>query len=109
MESARAALCARLRRCVLARKVNAEYDKLEDEFAFLDQILKARALAGLTQSEIARRIGTTQSAVAWLDSGSGKHSPSVATLRTYAKALGFRLELRVVEESPTSGTQRLGM
>ena len=47
--------------------VRREYDRLADEFAFLDQILKARADAGLTQAEVASRIGTTQSAIARLE------------------------------------------
>jgi transcriptional regulator with XRE-family HTH domain len=78
--------------------VKAEYDRLE-EFAFLDEILKARTATGLTQAQIAERIGTTQSAVARLESGNGKHSPSLATLRKYAKALGYKLELRLIKDS----------
>jgi transcriptional regulator with XRE-family HTH domain len=79
--------------------VKAEYDRLDEEFAFLDEFLKARAAAGVTQAEVAERIGTTQSAIARLESGSGKHSPSLATLQKYAHALGCRLELRLVKES----------
>jgi transcriptional regulator with XRE-family HTH domain len=78
--------------------VKAEYDKLDEEFAFLDEFLKARADEGVTQAEVAERIGTTQSAIARLESGRGKHSPSLATLKKYAHALGYRLELRLVKE-----------
>lgn len=78
--------------------VRAEFDKLEEEFAFLDEFLKARAAAGISQAEIAERMGTTQSAVARLESGRGKHSPSLATLRKYARALGYRVDLRLVKE-----------
>lgn len=78
--------------------VKTEYDQLNDEFRFLDEFLKARAAAGVTQAEVAERIGTTQSAVARLESGRGKHSPSIATLEKYAHALGCRLELRLVNE-----------
>ena len=78
--------------------VRAEFDKLEEEFAFLDEFLKARAAAGMSQAEIAERMGTTQSAVARLESGRGKHSPSLATLRKYARALGYRVDLRLVKE-----------
>ncbi|MFZ4860025.1 MAG: helix-turn-helix domain-containing protein [Desulfuromonadaceae bacterium] len=78
--------------------VKAEYDRLDEEFRFLDEFLKARAAAGVTQAEVAERIGTTQSAVARLESGRGKHSPSIATLEKYAHALGCRLELRLVNE-----------
>lgn len=78
--------------------VKSEYDKLDKEFAFLDEFLKARSAAGITQAEVATRIGTTQSAIARLESGSGKHSPSLATLQKYAHALGCRLELRLINE-----------
>jgi len=78
--------------------VRAEYDRLGEEFALLDEFLKARAAAGVSQAEVAERMGTTQSAVARLESGHGKHSPSLATLRKYAHALGCRLDLRLVHE-----------
>lgn len=79
-------------------EVKAEYDRFEEEFALLDGFLKARAAAGLSQAEIAQRMGTTQSAIARLESGYGKPSPSLATLRKYARALGYRLNLRLVKE-----------
>jgi predicted transcriptional regulator len=76
--------------------IKAEYDLLDEEFQFLDEFFKARAAAGVTQNEVAKRIGTTQPAVARLVSGRVKHSPSSATLEKYAHALGCRLELRLV-------------
>jgi transcriptional regulator with XRE-family HTH domain len=84
--------------------VKAEYDRLDEEFTFLDEFLKARTAAGITQAEVARRIGTTQSAIARLESGGGKHSPSLATLKKYAHALGCRLELRLVNEVESRNT-----
>jgi len=49
------------------------------------------------------RVGITQSAIARLESAASKHSPSIATLRRYAKALGYKLEVRLVkDERPTS-------
>ena len=77
--------------------VRKAYDELEDEFAFLDEVLKARAQAGLTQAEVAARVGTTQSAIARLESGAGRHSPSISTLQRYARALGYRLEIKLVK------------
>ncbi|HEX7030867.1 MAG TPA: helix-turn-helix transcriptional regulator [Gammaproteobacteria bacterium] len=72
-------------------------------------MLKARASAGLTQAEVADRVGTTQSAIARLESGSPSHSPSIATLRRYAKALGYRVEVRFVKERKMRGrTDRRG-
>jgi len=84
--------------------VKTEYESLGEEFALLDEFLKARAAAGITQAEVAKRIGTTQSAVARLESGKGKHSPSLATLQKYARALGCRLELKLISETRKSGT-----
>jgi transcriptional regulator with XRE-family HTH domain len=79
-------------------RVKQEYDRLAGEFAYLDEVLKAREAAGLTQADVAKRIGTTQSAVARLESRSARHSPSMATLERYAAALGCRLEVRFVKD-----------
>lgn len=80
--------------------VKKAYDDLAEEFAFLDEVLKARSESGLTQAEVAARIGTTQSAIARLESAEPKHSPSIATLQKYAKALGYKVELRLVKTEP---------
>ena len=74
-----------------------ESKKAEEEFRELDIILSARRNTGLTQEEIAKRMGTTQSAVARLESGlaSGKW-PSMNSLERYAEALGKKLEIRFV-------------
>ncbi|ABK43847.1 transcriptional regulator, XRE family [Magnetococcus marinus MC-1] len=76
------------------------YDALEDEFQALRTFLSARKEAGLTQEEIAKRMGTTKSAVSRLESSLGdhKHSPSIATLRKYAKAVGCKLEIKLVPQ-----------
>jgi DNA-binding XRE family transcriptional regulator len=77
--------------------VKAEYDAQAAEFALWDELLGARQRAGLTQSEVAERMGTKTPAVARLESGGGsqRHSPSIATLRKYAEAVGCRLEIRL--------------
>ena len=79
--------------------VKKAYDELAEEFVFLDQVLKARAEAGLTQAEVAARVGTTQSAIARLESAESKHSPSIATLQRYADALGYKVEIRLVKNT----------
>lgn len=68
-----------------------EYDALEEEFALATALIKARADADLTQEEIAVRMGTTQSAIARLESGRSR--PSTATLAKFAKATGTRLRV----------------
>src|SRR5438045_2734125 len=77
--------------------VKAEYDAQAEEFDLLDELLRARQRAGLTQAEVAARMGTKTPAVARLEAsgGSQRHSPSVATLRRYAQAVGCRLEIRL--------------
>jgi ribosome-binding protein aMBF1 (putative translation factor) len=78
--------------------VRAEVERIErEESALLDALLKARQNAGLTQAQVAERMGTQAPSVARLERAlaTGKHSPSVATLRKYVKACGKRLVLRV--------------
>jgi transcriptional regulator with XRE-family HTH domain len=85
-------------RALARADVKKAYDELAEEFAFLDEVLKARIESGLTQAEVAARVGTTQSAIARLESAESKHSPSIATLQKYAKALGYKVEVRLVKE-----------
>ena len=79
-------------------EVKSQYEEQGDEYALLDEFLKARADQGLTQAQVAEKIGTTQSAVARMESGRGKHSPSLATLSKYAEALGCKLEVKLVRK-----------
>lgn len=78
--------------------VKADYDANIAKYAILDEILSARREAGLTQAQVAERMGTKASAVARLESAlvSGKHSPSIDTLRKYAAAVGKKLEVHLV-------------
>jgi len=68
-----------------------EYDALEEEFALMLEIAKARQRAGLSQAELARRMKTTQSTIARLESGRGL--PSTRTLGRFAKATGHRVKI----------------
>jgi len=68
-----------------------EYELLEAEFALAAAVAKVRKRAGLSQTEIARRMKTTQSTIARLESGRGK--PSTRTLDRFAKATGHRLKI----------------
>ena len=65
-------------------KVKAEYDALAPEFEISAELLKARLRAGLSQSELAARMGTSQSTIARLENG--QTLPSTKTLLRYAQA-----------------------
>jgi len=88
---------AYIKRSLKNQAFKAAYDALEDEFSALDALLQARKQAGLTQAEVAERMGIAQSALARIESslGSRKHSPSLATLRRYADACGKKLTIAI--------------
>lgn len=73
----------------------AAYDALADEYAALGELLRARQAAGMTQTDVAERMGIAQASVARLESsaGSRKHAPSIATLRRYADAVDCDLRI----------------
>jgi transcriptional regulator with XRE-family HTH domain len=82
-----------------------EYDALEEEFALITAIVHARNRAGLTQAQLAKRMKTTQTAIARLESGRVK--PSTRTLANLAKATGHRLvihfqPIKVTENATTA-------
>ena len=81
-----------------ARKGFTEaYNALELEYQVAGQMLKARLRAGLTQDAVAERMGTTKSAISRLESA-GKHAPSLATLKRYARAVGCELQVKLVRQ-----------
>ena len=89
---------AELARAMQRPGFQAAWDGLEEEYAALGELLQARKQAGLTQEEVAARMGTTKSAVSRLEASirSESHSPSFATLRKYAHACGKRLVIKMV-------------
>ena len=78
--------------------VKKAYAALEEEYETLHAMLDARLAAGLTQADVAKRMGTTVSAVSRLEASlrSEKHSPSYATLKKYAQACGKKLLVQMV-------------
>ena len=68
-----------------------EFKALAGEFALASALIEARARAGLTQAQLARRMKTTQAVVARLESGRTK--PSTRTLERFAAATGMRLRI----------------
>ena len=74
-------------------KVKAEYDALAPEFEIAAELRKARLRAGLSQAELATRMGTSQSTIARAESG--QTLPSTKTLLRYAQATGSKFHVRL--------------
>jgi DNA-binding XRE family transcriptional regulator len=74
------------------------YAALALDYSVVDQLLKARTRAGLTQDVVAERMGTTKSAVSRLESAR-RHAPSLSTLRRYAKAVGYEVQVKLVRST----------
>jgi len=75
-------------------KVKAEYEALAPEFEISTELVKARLRAGLSQAELAARMGTSQSTIARLESG--QTLPSTKTLLRFAKATGSKFNVRLL-------------
>jgi ribosome-binding protein aMBF1 (putative translation factor) len=75
----------------------AAYDELETEYALLRELLLARQRAGLTQAEVAQKMGTKPPAVTRLETSlsDSRHSPTFATLNKHAAAVGCKLEVHL--------------
>lgn len=88
------------KRSATDKKFKVAYDHLEDEFEALAALLHARENAGLTQAEVAERMGVSQPVVARIESSLGKknHSPTLDSLRRYANACGMKLVIRMVAQ-----------
>ena len=80
-----------------APEFREEYARADDEFTLIEALVRVRTAAKLTQAELARRLGTTQSAIARLEGG--RVSPSFAALRRYAEATGTRLTVGLVRQT----------
>ena len=72
-------------------KYKAEYDALDEQFELAGTLIQARTRAGLSQTQLARRMKTSQSYVARIESGQVK--PSADALERFARATGFRLKI----------------
>ena len=70
-----------------------EFDALRPEFELAQALIDARLKAGLSQSDVAARMGTSQPAVARLESG---RKPTLKALERYAEAVGMKVKIRLV-------------
>ena len=86
------------KRLLANAKVRKEYDRLEPQFKLAEEMVAARTKAKLSQQDVARRMGTTQSVIAKIESGRAK--PSTRSLERYAAAIGAQVDYHLV---PCSG------
>ncbi|MFH1820644.1 MAG: helix-turn-helix transcriptional regulator [Candidatus Nealsonbacteria bacterium] len=76
--------------------IKKAYEELGPEFAVIEMIIKRRIEKGLSQKELARRIGTKQSAISRLESGT--YNPSLSFLQKVGEALGSKLKIFLAEK-----------
>ena len=74
-------------------EVSKEYDALKPLFAIKKELIAARLSKGITQDEIAKKIGTSKSNISRLESLNNSYMPNLATLIKYAQALGMKLDI----------------
>jgi ribosome-binding protein aMBF1 (putative translation factor) len=79
------------RKWIKNKQYRKAYEELAPEFALARAVIGARVTLGLTQEQLARRMDTTQSVIARLESG--RTRPSTQTLARLATATGTRLRI----------------
>lgn len=76
--------------------IKAEYDRLEDEYSIIEELLSARIKAGFSQADVAKKMGTKAPAICRIESPDSSHSPSLRTLQKYAAAIGCKLKIKII-------------
>lgn len=71
----------------------AEYEKLKPRYEAIEQIIRARKELNMTQSELAKRVGTQKSNISRLESGN--YNPSLDFLVKVAESLGKNLSVQI--------------
>jgi DNA-binding XRE family transcriptional regulator len=74
-------------------EVREEYEALAPLFAIKKELVAARVAKGMTQEQIAQRIGTSKSNISRLESLNNTYMPNLGTLMKYAEALGLKLDV----------------
>jgi ribosome-binding protein aMBF1 (putative translation factor) len=78
------------------KRIKYAYEKLGPEFAVIEIIIKKRIERGLSQKELARKIGTKQSAISRLESGT--YNPSLSFLQKVSRALNAKIKISLAEK-----------
>jgi ribosome-binding protein aMBF1 (putative translation factor) len=69
------------------------YDALEPEYAIVRAILRKRIESKMSQKDLAKKLGTKQSAISRLESGT--YNPTLSFLKKLSTALGGKLEIKI--------------
>lgn len=75
------------------KKVAKEYEELSPRYQFISELIEARIKKGMSQEELAKKIGTKQSAIARLESGNA--NPSLAFLERISTAINSKLIIHI--------------
>lgn len=75
------------------KEVNKHYDQLGPEFAVIELMIEKRMKRGLTQADLAKKVGTKQSAISRFESG--MYNPTLTFLNKVADALNVKLKITV--------------
>ncbi len=74
--------------------VKKEYDNLVPVYEIRRKLIQLRVAKGLTQAQVAARMGTKKSNISRLECGESASLPTLATLTKYANSLGYKLNLQ---------------
>ncbi len=75
------------------KRVNKAYDQLEPEFAVIEKLIEKRIKSGLSQAQLAEKIGTKQSAISRFESGT--YNPSMSFLYKVAEGIDAKITIKV--------------
>ena len=84
------------KRLLKDKEIKEAYEKLGPEFAVIEMVIKKRIERGLSQKELAQKIGTKQSAISRLESGT--YNPSLSFLQKVGEALDVKLKISLAEK-----------
>lgn len=75
------------------KQLKKAYDELGPQFELIASVIRKRLKQGLTQADLAKKVGTKQSAIARLESGN--YNPSILFVGKVAQALGARVRIKL--------------
>jgi len=86
-------------------EVRAEYDALENEFSLARAVIALRSESGLTQRDLADRVGIKQPQLARIEAG--KQIPKLATLALLAEGAGYTIEVNFIPKTGKKRSQKI--